>query len=238
MMTPGLMALIDKNEAVVKTFTGTGGVFIIDNDDKTAIIITHIKVHAFADLPVGMTFDATQVALNNQNFNHMLQVNGQKNADSFMIRHKVKNIQDPATGVSYVVPDGDTDFDVFLKHTGPVVFQLVHAPLATAWSQVYNQVNPKYPVPPPLYGYGTAPTGFSVLSNFTIPIRSFGVKPPGKLAADNPPGLANNGVSMRYPFLAQTVLNQPSLAIDFAQYTIPLVDITYVQVNKQVDSTF
>lgn len=240
MITEGLQALIDKGQAELKNFTGTGGQFVIDSPKGKAIVITHIKVNAFADLPLGSDFLALNHPAVHRFFIHVLTVKTKKGVDRFHCRHKKLFYWD---GVNqWVIPQGQIDFDTFLKHEDNVIFQLVHAPDARFYNNVSAPLPQQYPNESPPFGYGNAPGGVATVQSMQLIPALWNSKPQGKFAPDQP-ATPISDTSYNYPTVVAagiggTTLNPPLPNLNFNHLTIPVIDIQYVLVNKGTNATY
>lgn len=241
-MTPEqLQKLIAKGDAQFGTFCSGAGVMLLEVPDKKGIIITHMRLHAFADMPNNVEFTNVQTVV--ARTWHQLRVIGQKGTNTFHTRHKLVQVQETVEGVTttYVLPEGWTDWDVFLNHEGNVVFELSHYPGFSSFTAANMPVAVKIPLlPQPPSGYGiqgqtdpspSIPTVATMRRAGVFEVKMFG-------RATTAAETSNSTTIMQWPITSLSNLATPQFSLTFGQKTIPLLEVQYILYNKNPNETY
>lgn len=238
MTVESLNKLIEEGEGNFGTYVTAGAaVSVIKLPPDMCLAITNITLHAFADLAAGRDFTViTEVVPRTW---HQLTVRGYLGANIFQARHEVRSFVSGAT--TYYLPQGKTDWNVFLNHEGDIVLELLSlggafaAAAQTSGSLPVAMNKFRYPQPPG--GYGVAGAATSLTSVETLTVGNWQFRPFNTYTPANPPN-----IDSRSQFImranAATRLNLPLPAITFGHLTFPIIEITGVLYRKKKTLSF
>jgi len=234
-LTTKLSELLASGQAQYGEYVGTGGLMVIPIPKGKGMVITQIKLKAFADIPApsdfreGSNWDSRFAW-------HQLRVIGKKGTAMYKARHDLRNVT--RLGSSYLLPIGEHNWDCFLNHEENVVLELTHAPLVSSYTTILDRLPSKNIYNPnPPSGYGHAPTGLVSTQYLRHIPEGFEVRPYNTYS----PPLAGVPISFtqsEWSIKSTTQLNAPQPTIVFGEYTIPEVRIQFIWYNKQINATF
>lgn len=224
--------LIAKGKAQVARFVGgLGAVSRIQAADGYGLIITKIRLHAFADLPAGQNFTSTaDVAATTW---HQLTVFTRNGQQQFQTRHELMF----ESNLRLLLPVGWTDWDVWINAQDFAFFSLSHVPPKAGWAITVGQVPGNQILPNPPANYGKDPAGINTIIHVRwtaagqFQARPLGVVTPPTLTV---PYLQNqwqieNGV---------TSLNPGQPGIVFGERTFPILEVDYLIIKGTPDETY
>lgn len=238
-MIGGLISqLIGQGPVQFGTFSSGAGQMVLDVPKDKGIVIFHMRLHAFADLGAGERFTDPAAVLTKAW--HQLRVIGTKGINTFHARHKLVNISD-GTDV-YTLPNGYTDIDCWLNHNTNVIFELSHVPAVRTIATGTLPGNIKQPLnAQPPGGYGRTgmnnPTASIATVSRVFEAGVYEIRMFGGAQAPTPAEASSTDI-YQWPINASTALNAPQPGIAMGQLTYPLLEVKYILVNKQSDSTF
>lgn len=237
-----LNKLIATGKAQFGTYVNTGGLMVLKIPANKGVIITQMTLKAFADLPAGVTFQSMTAV---PNFAwHQLRVINAKGINIFHARHELRaQLESSGSGVTVLLPFGQTQWDVFLNYENEVIFELSHAgnnirsvlaTMNTLPGLLDQTNNPNVP-----YGYGKTGVAGSLpaLEYLTQPAEAWQVRPFNEFTQ---PNILSGQSSTQFQWGITTphALNPPQPLINYGTLTHPILEVQYILYNKSPDWTF
>jgi hypothetical protein len=235
-MNAFISQLIAKGNANPAHFIGNGGLTRLFIPDKKGVIIYRITVSAFADLAPGVLFSTSPILVGNFSW-HQLRVRHSKGAQFFNMRHELSSVFTP-TLIPFTIPVGKHVFDTWIQCQQPdVLFELTHAPQVTAWIATIDNLPATVNNDAPPAGYGNAgkPGSFTAVNHLRYTALSE-YKAFGNVNLPFP-GTNISRDTFTWDTNALSILNNPQPTIPFGHLTFPVIQVDYLEVNKNPDGT-
>jgi len=237
--------ILASGKARIGYYTASGGQMLLEAPDGNALIITKMRLSAFADLPSGEDFTTIDDRLGRFTW-HQLRVNGTMGISVFHARHKLNIVA--SAGGTFSIPDGSTTWDkLYIPSDGNILFDLSHAPsiddYAVNIGPLPEAVKKPTPIQPPT-GYGQE--GYPVFRQ-TVDLLTWSNASPlswehRPFGTYTTPSVARNSSSkFIWSINDTTELNPPLVgvsAIPYGELTIPLLEVEYIAFNKSPDWNF
>jgi len=202
---------------------GSSGVGRIKVREKSFLVITDFTFYHFSDTGQGGVADPDEWLRRSV---HQLDFSSEKYRNHYVIRGDVNTIMVPGSD-NYSL--GHSKYDTYLLHTSDVHINIITMPGADTWATNYSAVpGESQEFPPPLGYSGLLAVRENDLGTPGVQYLPLGV--PGSA-----PLVATGGYrdQFRADVIAQNVLQDPSGASAKLTGTYPIVNIGYVQVNKE-----